>query len=74
MKWYNFIYYQFSTTLNNNADEFSNDEIRQEMVLNYNVTTDSARREHGERYYKFVNDIVLPKVRRFQQEIRFDIR
>lgn len=74
MKWYNFIFYHFSTTLNNKADDFSNDEIRHEMLYYYNMTTDSVSKGYGLKYYQFMNEKVLPKIRKFQQDIRSDIR
>lgn len=75
LKWYNFIFYHFSTSLNNKADDFSNDEIRHEFPFDFNMTlSDNVSKGYGMKYYRFMNEIVLPKIRRFQQEIRMDIR
>lgn len=75
MKWYNFIFYQFSTSINYKAVDISNDDVRHNMLYDKNITMkEDESNGYGMRYYKFMSEIVLPKIRRFQQEIRMDVR
>lgn len=71
-KWYNFIFSLLSATLNSDAHDFSNDKIRHNMP--YKKAQLDINRGHAYKYYKFMTETVLPKIRSFQQEIRFDIR
>lgn len=74
LKWYNFIFYHFSTKNFNNADDFLTDEIRHDMLYDINEMIGNVSRGYGREYFIFMTQKVLPKIRRFQQEIRGEIR
>jgi hypothetical protein len=74
-KWYSFIYDRTSSILASNneiVDISFNDDIRHNSVGNNSL--DEINSTNGVMYYNFMNSIVLPKIKKFQEKIRMEVR